>query len=116
MANRAGVWLAVVLGLWGRVAPAQTTMGFIISGECRDPDLAQNARALARELKGKLGDTLLADDALRARLAPQPSVNADDVGRQLDAAETLFYNGEHGKSEAAISKALKEIRRFPPGA
>ncbi|HVE82412.1 MAG TPA: hypothetical protein VND93_06180, partial [Myxococcales bacterium] len=115
MSRRAGVLVAVALGLGGGAARAQTTMGFIISGDCRDPDLSQNARQLARELKARLGDQLLHDDALRARLAPQPAVDAEDLGRQLEAAETLFYNGEHTKSEAALLHALEDIRRFPPG-
>ncbi|HEY8211289.1 MAG TPA: tetratricopeptide repeat protein, partial [Myxococcaceae bacterium] len=115
MTRWVGVLFAVALGGWGRAAQAQTTMGFIISGDCRDPDLAQNARQLARELKASLGDRLVSDDAVRARLSPQPTVNADDLGRQLEVAETHFYNGEYAKSEAAILHALEEIRRFPPG-
>src|SRR6185295_14149536 len=115
MTRWVGVLFAVALGVWGRAAQAQTTMGLIISGDCRDPDLAQNARQLARVLRGTLGDRLLTDDALRSRLSPQPTVTAEDLGRQLEAAETLFYNGEYAKSEAAILHALDEIRRFPPG-
>src|SRR3954471_5910920 len=115
MTRWVGVLLAVALGMWGRAAQAQTTLGFIISGDCRDPDLSQNARQLARELKARLGAQLVADDAVRARLSPQPTVSSDDLGRQLDAAETLFYNGEYVKSESAILHALEEIRRFPPG-
>ena len=114
MARWVVVLFGISLGGWGRAAP-QTTMGMITGGDCRDPDLSQNAQHLARELRVKLGDTLLWDDGVRVRLSPQPSVDADDLGRQLDAAETHFYNGEHHKAEVAILHALDEIRRFPPG-
>lgn len=115
MTRWVGVLFAVALGVGGRAAQAQTTMGLIISGDCRDPDLAQNARQLARVLKGTLGDRLLTDDGVRSRLSPQPAVTAEDLARQLEAAETLFYNGEYAKAETAILHALEEIRRFPPG-
>jgi len=115
MTRWVGVLFAVALGVWGRAAQAQTTMGLIISGDCRDPDLAQNARQLARALQGTLGSRLLTDEGVRSRLSPQPTVTAEDLGRQLEAAETLFYNGEYAKSDSAILHALDQIRRFPPG-
>ena len=115
MTRWVGGVFAVALGAWGPAVQAQTSMGFIISGDCRDPDLSQNARQLARELKAKLGDRLVTDEALKARLSPQPAVSAEDLGRQLEAAETLFYNGEHTKADRAIARALEDVRRFPPG-
>ena len=65
-----GGW--VVALLLSGAASAQGRLVVVASGDCRDPDLLSDTRLLSNELRGRLKDGLLEEEALRERLAPPP--------------------------------------------
>lgn len=90
-------------------------MAIFASGDCRDPDLLADTRALSAELKTQRKGYVLEEDELREKLAPQARGSAEDLARQVDAAQMQFWHAKYQKAEASVSAALQEIRRLPVG-
>ena len=108
--------LAVFCLLAASTSRAEPRMAIFATGDCRDPDLLADSRALLAELQAQRPDYLLEPAAIREKLAPQAQSSAEDLARQVDAAQMYFWQAQYQKAEAAISATLKEIRRLPVGA
>lgn len=104
------VWGA--LTLWGSVALAAPTTLTIATGDCRNPELISAAQSFALGVSEKA----IASDAVLERFRPLPTVTAEDLGRQLDAAQAQFYAGTYDKALEATVQALAGIARLSPRA
>lgn len=97
------------------VSQGEPRMAVLASGDCRDPDLLADTRALSAEINTQRKGHVLEEDEIRDKLAPQARGSAEDLARQVDAAQMQFWHAQYQKAEAAISATLQEIRRLPAG-
>lgn len=111
------------LMLTGGVARAQSAsehagppakMTVIASGDCRDPDLISNLRLLSKELQQRVKTQFIDEQTFRTRLAPRATKSVDELNRQTDAAQMLYYQAIYPKAEEQTREVLTEVERLPP--
>jgi hypothetical protein len=106
-----GLWvLAVASG-----AAASPSMVVAASGDCKDADLLADVKLLSEALRGRTTGHLLSAEEVAQKLGPEASQSADELQRQVDAAQTQFYQGDRAAAERAVPEMLVEIDRLPPG-
>jgi hypothetical protein len=85
------------------------------SGDCRDADLLTNVKLLSEALRGRTTGHLLSQEEVAQKLGAEASQSADELQRQVDAAQTQFYQGDRAAAERAVPEILPQAERLPPG-
>ncbi len=106
-------WLLGLLSVTATAGPRTLVLG---GGRCEDPELAVHVRAFGQKLQPRLEGGMLELDAVAERLRPPARASADEVRRQLEAAQAQFYASEFRKAETVLEEALKDAASLPPGA
>ncbi|SEU01048.1 PEGA domain-containing protein [Stigmatella erecta] len=78
--------------------------------------MSNQAKAVHGALFNRQGQEVLSLAEFSERLFPPPTQNAEDIQRQLDAAQNQFYEARHSRAEQLLDSALQEISRLPVGA
>lgn len=105
----AGVFLAA------SGASAQVRLAVVATGDCQSSALLGNARMLSGELASLLGHQVLDEAGAQSRLGPPVLHSPEDLKRQVEGAELLFYQAQARKGERQAAEALALIDRLPPG-
>lgn len=107
------VWGTVLV--WGTLASAAPPSTLTVAtGDCKNPELLIAATSFATGVPEKV--QVLTSEAVLERFRPLPTVSADDLGRQLETAQTQFYAGTLDKSLEGLTAALAGIARLSPRA
>ncbi len=97
------------------VAHAQTRMAVVGMGDCSDQDLVRNIRLVSERLAAQPGIQIAGPDQLENRLGSEPRRSIEEIQRQIDSAQQLFYQAQYHTALERLDIALKEIDRLPPG-
>ncbi|MDQ3266775.1 MAG: PEGA domain-containing protein [Myxococcota bacterium] len=106
-------WLLGLLSVTASAGPRTLVLG---GGNCEDPELAVHVRAFGQKLQPRLDGGMLELDSVAERLRPPARASADEVRRQVEAAQAQFYASEFRKAETVLEEALKDAASLPPGA
>lgn len=106
-------WLLGLLSVTALAGPRTLVLG---GGQCEDPELAVHVRAFGQKLQPRLEGGMLELDSVAERLRPPARASADEVRRQVEAAQAQFYASEFRKAETVLEEALKDAASLPPGA
>jgi hypothetical protein len=106
------VVLALALGSAAGAAPRRVV---VASGDCKDAELSAQTKAFYGALVGRPGENLLSTADFSERLFPQPSGSFEDIQRQLEAAQSQFYEARYGKAAQALDEVLRQVARLPVG-
>lgn len=97
--------------LFSTAAVAASHTVTIAAGDCKNADLAAAAGVFSATVSARSPD-VLTGEAVLERFRPAPTVSAEDLGRQLDAAQTQFYSGSNDKALETLRQALAGIERL----
>jgi hypothetical protein len=108
--------LVVVLALaFSGAAVAAPRRVVVASGDCKDAELSAQTKAFHGVLVARPGEDVLAVADVAERLFPQPTGSFEDIQRQLESAQGLFYEAHHAKAAQAIDEVLRQVSRLPMG-
>jgi hypothetical protein len=88
----------------------------IAAGDCKKAELLSATLAFGATLAARPGADVLGSDAVLERFRPVPTITAEDLGRQLDAAQTQFYAGSYDRSLEMLRQSITAIQRLSPRA
>ncbi|HEX4622770.1 MAG TPA: PEGA domain-containing protein, partial [Myxococcaceae bacterium] len=108
-------WGLLALAVGGGAA-ASPSMVVAASGNCKDADLLGDVKLLADALRGRTNGHLLSAEEVAQKLGAEASQSADELQRQVDAAQLQFYQGDRAAAERTVPEILTEAERLPPGA
>jgi hypothetical protein len=97
------------------LAPAAPRLAVVAVGDCQDLELIADLRGLVTELNRARPGIALELPSAQAVLGAPSSASPEDLARQLDTAQSLFYNAASRKAERQALDALADIDRLPPG-
>jgi len=107
-------WLVVGILIAGG-ASAQSRWAVVGSGNCSDPDLLNNVRQLWNEMRSRVGNKLLTEEKLREKLAPATTRTPEELSRQFQAVQMLFYQNKLDEAEEQVRGLVVEVSRLPAG-
>ncbi|HEX8435274.1 PEGA domain-containing protein [Archangium sp.] len=87
----------------------------VASGDCKDAELSAQTKAFYGALVGRPGENILTAADFSERLFPQPSGSFEDIQRQLEAAQSQFYEARYTKAAQALDEVLRQVARLPVG-
>ncbi len=99
----------------GSAAGASPRRVVVSSGDCKDAELSAQTKAFYGALVGRPGENVLTAADFSERLFPQPSGSFEDIQRQLEAAQSQFYEARYAKAAQAIVEVLRQVARLPVG-
>jgi hypothetical protein len=95
--------------------PSSGRLAAIAAGDCQDPDLITDTRAFASELRLRLGDKFVDQEAIRQRLAPPSRRSPEELARHIETARMVFWEAHYSKALAMTADALDDVHRLPVG-
>lgn len=107
--------VVAVVALLAAVAQASPRRLVVATGDCKEADLNGQARAFHETLSARPGEDVLTVAAFAQRLFPQNSGSFEDLRRQLDGAQGLFYEARYAKAAQAVDEVLAQLPGQPPG-
>jgi hypothetical protein len=96
-------------------AEAKTRSAVVGMGECADADLLRSLRLTTERLAKQPAFTLAPEADLVARVGVPPGHDVEEIQRQLDSAQQLFYQAQYHGALERVEATLGEIDRLPPG-
>lgn len=107
--------LLLVLTLSG-LSAAQPRRGVVALGDCSDAQLLTAARSFTTSLFERHPPSASGMAEIIRSLRPQATRTLEEIRRQIESADTLFYSGSYGSAAQLVSEALHELERTDPGA
>ena len=86
----------------------------IALGDCNDAQLRISARSFNTALIARLPESPQAMTEVLRSLRPQATKSLDELKRQLDVADTQFYNANYSMAAEQVVDALAELEHVEP--
>lgn len=100
---------------WPVASSAAPRLLVMAAGDCRDGELVASMRELGAELRRRQGAAVIDEGTIQRKLGPPSTQSPDELERQLQAAQMLFYEAQYAKAERQALEALEQIGRLPLG-
>lgn len=103
----------LVTSVFSGAARAESWLAIVSAGTCEDDALTAQSRLLSERMRARVGDGVLSEEEVAAKLGPPPTHSAAELRRQLEAAQNHYYEGMFRRAEEQIASALGNIERLP---
>jgi len=112
--DSAPIMVALALALCSPVGAAPLRV-VVASGDCEDAELSGQAKAFYDVLVARPEENILTAADFAERLFPRPSGSFEDIQRQLETAQSQFYQAHYTRTAQALDEVLRQVARLPVG-